>query len=320
MIHRSTSGQTLGSGRPQSQVVDPSCWSDTKEGWTPRSANSSSSAPNHSPASQPETANPAGKLAIFRPFQNFLSALPRSQAPSNRTDRSTSPSPDPGVDRPELEPLPTFPSTLFQFRNYDGAKALTALLLTLSTLYFLAGFVGFLFDHTPWLKSLLPTLVPAPIAPPAEWWQIWKPVGAAVGHIASYVDLAFRMFVFLCTYCLAWATFDSRNIEGYVMGFFNTCLGLAYLISPIDAIPDFIPVAGGLDDAVLGLGVLLVGVSSIYRNRLRDVRTNTILALIDGGNRPKALQMLLEDKGIRVNESAIELPGRSFPTLPPGRE
>ncbi len=191
------------------------------------------------------------------------------------------------------------------FREYDGAKALTALLLFLSTLYFLAGFLGFLFDHTPWLKALLPTLGPATIVVPAQWWQIWKPVGAAVTHIASYVDLALRMFVFLCTYCLAWATFDSRNIEGYIMGFFNTCLGLAYLISPIDAIPDFIPVAGGLDDAVLGVGVLLLGVSSLYRNKLRDVKTNTVIELIDGGNRQKALQLLLEDKGIRVNDPLV---------------
>ncbi|MBL1176289.1 MAG: DUF1232 domain-containing protein [Pantanalinema sp. GBBB05] len=86
------------------------------------------------------------------------------------------------------------------------------------------------------------------------------------------------------------------------MGFFNTCLGLAYLISPIDAIPDFVPVAGNLDDAVLGVGVLLLGVSSLYRNKLRDVKTKTILELIDGGNRQKALQMLLEDKGIQIKD------------------
>ncbi len=315
MIHRTASGQTLGSGRPQSQVVDPGCWTDTNGVWTPQSAKTPNQTPN--PPSQPETAVPVGKLVLFRPFRQFFGSSPQ---PSQGNAQSRQPMSEPVIDRPILETLPTFPGTLFQFRQYDGAKALIALLLTLSTLYFLAGFLGFLFDHTPWLKSLLPTLVPPPIAAPTQWWQIWKPVGAAVGHIASYVDLAFRMFVFLCTYCLAWATFDSRNIEGYVMGFFNTCLGLAYLISPIDAIPDFIPVVGGLDDAVLGLGVLLVGVSSIYRNKLRDVKTNTILALIDGGNRPKALQMLLEDKGIRVNDSVIESPGRSLPSLPPSRE
>ena len=200
----------------------------------------------------------------------------------------------------QLESLPSFPRTLFEFRKYDGAKALTAILLFLATVYFLFGFLGFLCDHTPWLKQLFQPAASLKEVPHAAWWQIWKPIGATVNHIASYVDLAFRLFVFLCTYCLAWATFDPRNIEGYVMGFFNTCLGLAYMLSPIDAIPDFIPVAGSLDDAVLGVGVLLLGLSSLYRNKLRDVKTKTILELIDDGNSSKALQMLLEDKGVRI--------------------
>ncbi len=74
------------------------------------------------------------------------------------------------------------------------------------------------------------------------------------------------------------------------------------MLSPIDAIPDFVPVAGSLDDAVLGVGVLLLGLSSLYRNKLRDVKTKTILELIDDGNNQKALQMLLEDKGVRIKD------------------
>ncbi|WP_432810477.1 YkvA family protein [Pantanalinema sp. GBBB05] len=255
MIHRTPSGQVIGSTKPRSQVVDPGCW----------------------PIKQPP--EPA-RQSLQPPLRNSPTGLQ--------------------LEHCQLETLPGFPRTLFDWKKYDGAKALTAILLALATLYFLTGFLGFLFDHTPWLKQLL-HLTPAKTLP-AAWWQVWKPIGATVGHIASYVDLAFRLFVFLCTYCLAWATFDPRNIEGYVMGFFNTCLGLAYLISPIDAIPDFVPVAGNLDDAVLGVGVLLLGVSSLYRNKLRDVKTKTILELIDGGNRQKALQMLLEDKGIQIKD------------------
>ena len=255
MIHRTPSGQVIGSTKPRSQVVDPGCW----------------------PVKQP-------------PEQSGQSLQPplRHSPTGLQTEHC------------RLEAMPGFPSTLFDWQKYDGAKALTAILLGLATLYFCTGFLGFLFDHTPWLQQLF-HLSPAK-ALPAAWWQIWKPIGATVGHIASYVDLAFRLFVFLCTYCLAWATFDPRNIEGYVMGFFNTCLGLAYLVSPIDAIPDFVPVAGNLDDAVLGVGVMLLGVSSLYRNKLRDVKTKTILELIDGGNRQKALQMLLEDKGIQIKD------------------
>jgi uncharacterized membrane protein YkvA (DUF1232 family) len=75
------------------------------------------------------------------------------------------------------------------------------------------------------------------------------------------------------------------------------------LFSPIDAIPDFVPVAGTLDDFVLGIGMLLLGLSSWYRNKLRDIKTKTVLELIDHGNSQKALQVLLEDKGIAVKEN-----------------
>jgi uncharacterized membrane protein YkvA (DUF1232 family) len=86
------------------------------------------------------------------------------------------------------------------------------------------------------------------------------------------------------------------------MGCFNALLGLAYLIAPMDIIPDVVPGIGNLDDTVLGFGVLLLGVSSIYRNKFRDVKTNTILELIDDGNNQKALTMLLEDKGISIQQ------------------
>lgn len=87
------------------------------------------------------------------------------------------------------------------------------------------------------------------------------------------------------------------------MGFFNACLGFAYILSPVDAIPDFVPIAGSMDDTVLGAGLVVLGVSSWYRNKLRDVKTKTVLELIDHGNNQKALQILLEDKGIAVKDS-----------------
>jgi uncharacterized membrane protein YkvA (DUF1232 family) len=208
----------------------------------------------------------------------------------------------PALPQYELEPLPGFPQTLFRFNQYDGAKLLTAFLLLLATLYFLLGFLGFLVDHTPYLQSLLPKSTLSPL-PHSAWWQFWHVLEHSVKTVASYVDLTFRLFVFLCAYCLAWATFDPRNIEGYVMGFFNACLGFAYIFSPVDVVPDFIPVAGNLDDTVLGAGLVLLGVSSWYRNKLRDVRTKTVLELIDHGNSQKAMQLLLEDKGISVKET-----------------
>jgi uncharacterized membrane protein YkvA (DUF1232 family) len=201
-----------------------------------------------------------------------------------------------------LEALPSFPNSLFQFKAYDGAKALTATFLFLSTIYLCAGFVGFMIDHTAWLHDLLYRQPIVTTASHSIWWKIWTPVGSTLHHLASYVDLAVRGFLFVCTYCLAWATFDPRNIEGYVMGCFNALLGMVYLVAPIDMIPDFVPLVGGLDDTFMGFGVLFLGLSSIYRNKFRDVKTDTILELIDDGNNQKALTMLLEDKGISIKQ------------------
>lgn len=246
MVHRTPSGQVIGSTKPKSQVIDPGCWGN-----------------------RPSSKSPQAPQTQSRQYQ--------------------------------LEELPHFPRTLFDFASYDGAKAFTALLLVLGFIYFLAGFVGFVFDHTPWLKEvfhLTTTSAPAKVA----WWQVWKPIGATISSITSYVDLAFRLFIFLCCYCLAWATFDPRNIEGYVMGVFNACLGIAYILLPADVIPDIVPVAGTLDDVFLGGGILLLGLSALYRNKLRDVKIQTILEMIDDGNHQKALQMLLEDKGITIKD------------------
>jgi uncharacterized membrane protein YkvA (DUF1232 family) len=211
----------------------------------------------------------------------------------------------PGQTKPKrliMETLPRFPNSLFQFKTYDGAKALTAIFLLLSSTYLLAGFLGFIIDHTAWVHDLLYGQPLSNSATHPLWWKVWKPIGATLHHLASYVDLAFRAFIFVCTYCLAWATFDPRNVEGYVMGFFNTLLGLAYLLAPMDMIPDIVPMVGGIDDAFLGFGTIALGISSIYRNKFREVKTNTILELIDDGNNQKALKMLLEDKGIAINQ------------------
>jgi uncharacterized membrane protein YkvA (DUF1232 family) len=204
--------------------------------------------------------------------------------------------------RLKLEALPSFPNSLFQFNTYDGAKALTAFFLLLSTVYLLAGFLGFLIDRTGWLHDLFYHQPTMNSSTHSIWWKLWYPIGTTLHHLSSYIDLAIRFFVFVCTYCLAWGTFDPRNIEGYVMGCFNALLGLAYLIAPMDIIPDVVPGIGNLDDTVLGFGVLLLSVSSIYRNKFRDVKTNTILELIDDGNNQKALTMLLEDKGISIQQ------------------
>jgi hypothetical protein len=100
MLHRTPSGDIIGSTKPKTQTIDPTCWPTTQSSGV------------HQPG--PSQSGPYA-----------------------------------------LELLPSFPRTLFEFRKYDGAKALTALLLILAAVYFLLGFFCFLVDHTSWLRELL---------------------------------------------------------------------------------------------------------------------------------------------------------------------
>jgi len=50
--------------------------------------------------------------------------------------------------------------------------------------------------------------------------------------------------------------------------------GVAYMLSPIDVIPDFIPVVGHLDDLVIVPFLIAVGLRMIPRGLLREYRDN----------------------------------------------
>jgi uncharacterized membrane protein YkvA (DUF1232 family) len=40
--------------------------------------------------------------------------------------------------------------------------------------------------------------------------------------------------------------FDKKGIEGYTLAMFNTVLGIIYVLSPVDFVPEVIPLAGSL--------------------------------------------------------------------------
>ncbi|WP_414756198.1 YkvA family protein [Anabaena sp. CCY 9910] len=202
----------------------------------------------------------------------------------------------------ELKKLPGFPITLFYFKKYDGCKALVVFLFALSSIYFFSGFIGFLIDHNKWVHDLFYGK-PEVVIASKQWWEFWKGdnlITNVVNSTLSYIDIVFRLFIFLCAYCLTWATFDPKNIEGYIMGLINTSLGIIYLLSPLDIIPDILPVIGSLDDTFLGIGMVVLGISGWYRTKMREVTTKNFLDLVNHGNNQKALQLLLEDKGITI--------------------
>jgi uncharacterized membrane protein YkvA (DUF1232 family) len=201
----------------------------------------------------------------------------------------------------EFKQLQSFPASLFDRSKYDGAKTLVAMFFLLATIYFATGFFGFIIDQNQWLHDMV--YGSPKVIEPSQWWEFWK--GNVFSDVATsaltYVDILVRFFIFVVAYCFAWATFDPKNVEGYIMGILNTALGIIYCLSPLDVIPDALPIAGSFDDIFFGVGMVALGISGWHRNQLRDDKTKTVITMVNQGNIENALQLLLEDKGMTIN-------------------
>lgn len=63
---------------------------------------------------------------------------------------------------------------------------------------------------------------------------------------------------------------------------------VAYALSPIDLIPDFIPVIGYLDDALLLPGLIWLAVRMLPRDVLEDCRVKADSWLAEEGEKPRS--------------------------------
>ncbi len=179
--------------------------------------------------------------------------------------------------RIEFEPPIAFPMAVFNFRNYDGGKALALLLFVLATVYFLSGLKNVLFWEDSW----------------------WKP-----DFVMKLTYFLYHLLVFTLVYCLTWLVFDKRGIEGYALAIFSTLLGIIYVLSPIDFVPEAIPLVGSFDDVIIGIGSVCVGMKGYYNNKQKSDNHQDIIGLVEVGKNEEALRMYLKQNGYKITRQA----------------
>jgi uncharacterized membrane protein YkvA (DUF1232 family) len=94
--------------------------------------------------------------------------------------------------------------------------------------------------------------------------------------------------------------FDKKGIEGYTLAMFNTVLGIIYVLSPVDFVPEVIPLAGSLDDVIIGIGSVIVGMKGYQNNRQKSDNHNDIVELVEQGKNDEALRLYLKRSGYKV--------------------
>lgn len=173
------------------------------------------------------------------------------------------------------KPVP-FPQALFKIREYDGAKVFIAIIFILSCIYFITGLLTFF-----------------------NWTNAWWRPDFAV----KLMYLGYHLSVFTIVFCLAWLVFDRRGIEGYLLSIFSFVIGLVYIVSPIDFVPEVLPIVGSMDDAVVGSGSMILGVTSWVKNKQKRVTSKEIAELIDCKKYKAALECFLKNEGYKIQRT-----------------
>lgn len=194
---------------------------------------------------------------------------------------------------------PSFPANLFRFKEYDGLKLFAASLLLISFIYFAWTFIGLLVNSHHTYST---------IGSPSVWGVPFQTLlKSAIQVFHSAIDI-FNIVVIatplILSYFFAWTIFDPRNVAMYILSGTNLILGFLEILSPFDFIPDFIPVAGSLDDSVLGGGLIGYGCFLLFQARKNKDRIETIIELMNEHSEEKALQLLLSQQGVSIQRTA----------------
>ncbi len=168
----------------------------------------------------------------------------------------------------------TFPLGLVYFREYTASRFFSLIVFLFACAYFAFG----LRDYVYWEDS---------------FWVLDSMMRPAF--------LAWHVLAFTMLYCIAFALFDlGRTISG-TASVAMFMIGLLYIVSPIDFFPDPVPVLGGLDDAVIGGGLVTLGTLNGVIRHQRQQRVQSMVRLL--GSDPDALarELLLMD-GYRISQ------------------
>lgn len=168
---------------------------------------------------------------------------------------------------------PGFPLAVFDYRNYTPARAV-GLLLLIANLAYLGMGIG---SYSKW----------------TEVW--WRP-----DTVVKNLYLGYHLLLFAVVTGICWLLYDRRSIEGYILSFLGAVFGVLYVLSPIDLVPDMVPVAGQADDLVVGGSSILLGLFGWFRNMRKNARVKKISRLIEEGRYEDAMVRFLENEGYRV--------------------
>ena len=194
---------------------------------------------------------------------------------------------------------PSFPGNLLNFKEYNGLKVIAVFVLITSFVYFFWSFIGLLTNnHHTYSTIGMPNIWALPFQ------TLLKSLIQILHSTIDIFNIIIIATPLILSYFLAWTIFDPRNVAMYILSLTNLILGFLEILIPFDFIPDFIPVAGSLDDTVLGGGLISYGCFLLFLSYKNKDKIETIIELMNEHSEEKALQLLLSQQGVSIERIA----------------
>ena len=201
---------------------------------------------------------------------------------------------------------PPFPMNVFEFKRYTTLRAISiALFLFFSANFLWSCYVTQFHDDAIKASVQDETEGRGYIKRLAYWtYETFWQDRSDEAKISEQIDARKHSILFwtltrmLMSWCLVWLCFDWNTAKHFIFAAATISLGAIYSILPIDAIPDFIPAAGGLDDLTVNLFGSGLGVASIMEYYQRKKQKAQITRLI-ARHPDEAVSIVLEDYNLK---------------------
>lgn len=204
---------------------------------------------------------------------------------------------------------PPFPLNIVALRRYTGLRVISLIVFLVFTYGFFQALYSTTFEKTEIVQSIQGKndgqgwLKRFGIWAYRKTWQDYPEETKLQTKIDNTVSsIRFWSFIrMIFSWCLVWMCFDWDTAKHFVFATICISFGVIYSLLPIDALPDFIPVGGMLDDLtinIFGSGLGIASVLEYYRKK----KQKALVARLISQHPEAAINVALEDYDLTMDK------------------
>jgi uncharacterized membrane protein YkvA (DUF1232 family) len=204
---------------------------------------------------------------------------------------------------------PSFPRSIFDYRRYNSWRVLALILLAMTALSFGYAVLDPMINPGKYKDAAITYRDGRGLFKVGfEWlyetfWQA-KPVTQKTEEEAYSLVYWQRLYAgayLAAAWLFVWICFDWKNAHRLIYGLALLLFGIVYALMPVDMFPDFVPVVGLLDDVLVSVFGVGLGISAIVDHGRRQKQTDHIKEIIKE-HPASGLRLLLKEHGLAVEE------------------